>query len=171
MIVDVRCYIQFITEMILFRLTNSNAILNSSTKIFDCYVDGESRSCAAVEPAMTHRFTKVSPSFISRHSLWDAVSRMSSLPVNRVAQSARSSERELSIAKDLIDSEDLNHLLFFFLRNCICCILRTFLGEMFLPFDGNSDIYLPHNRMAIDRTERLSIEHNSISFQTNHDMS
>ena len=106
MIVDVRCYIQFITEMILFRLTNSNAILNSSTKIFDFYIDGDSRSCAAVEPAMTHRFTKVSPSFISRHSLWDAVSRMSSLPVNRVAQSVQSSERESWITKDLINSED-----------------------------------------------------------------
>ena len=126
MIVDVRCYIQFITEMILFRLTNFNAILNSSTKIFDCYVDGESRSCAAVEPAMTHRFTKVSPSFISRHSLWDAVSRMSSLPVNRVAQSARSSERELSIAKDLIDSEDLNHLLFFFCETAFVAFYALF---------------------------------------------
>ena len=113
------------SQMILFRLT-FNVILNSSTKIFDFYIDGDSRSCAAVEPAMTHRFTKVSPSFISRHSLWDAVSRMSSLPVNRVAQSARSSERELSIAKDLIDSEDLNHLLFFFCETAFVAFYALF---------------------------------------------
>ena len=104
--------------MILFRLTNFNAILNGSTKIFDCYVDGESRSCAAVEPAMTHRFTKVSPSFISSHSLWDAVSRMSSL------------ERELSVAKDLIDSEDLNHLLFFFAKLHLLHFMHFFRGNV-----------------------------------------
>ena len=59
--------------------------------------------------------------------------------VPRVALSARTDERGSSIAKDLIDSEDPEHTLFF-REAAFVAIYALFSGVVFPSFDGGSII-------------------------------